>query len=130
MGSEFAQFAGSLAAVAMLVALTYFLGFRRGGQLESLEEARHLFRLASGGFEPVEIALDGEGRGAIARDSEGRLALLAAHGSQFVVRPIPPDAMIVARDGCLEIEGMGSDALLLGESARDWATTDRDANKG
>ncbi|WP_338242287.1 hypothetical protein [Aurantiacibacter hainanensis] len=130
MGSEFAQFAGSLAAVATLVALTYFLGFRKDGQIKTIEEARHLFRLAPGGFEPVEIALDAEGRGAIARDDEGRLALLVPHGSQFIVRPIPAGTTVVARDGRLVIEGLASPTLFLGEDAGGWATTDSDANSG
>ena len=82
------QFLGSVLAVAALVALTYILGFRQAGKLESEAEARELFRLAPGGFEPEELGLDSDGGAAIARDEQGRIAVLVPHGNQFVVRPV------------------------------------------
>lgn len=130
MDSEALQFAGSLAAVAILVAATYFLGFRYSAQIDSPEEARHLFRLAPGGFEPVDIGLDNEGRAAIARDRGGRLAVLVPHGSQFVVRPVPPDAAIVALNGRVQVEGFERVILQLGTDAGGWATTDSGGNMG
>lgn len=128
MAGEVLQFAGSLAAVAVLVAFTYFLGFRHSPQIDSTEEARDLFRLAPRGFEPVEIALDGEGRAAIGKDRDGRLAVLVPHGSQFVVRPVSPGAKVAARNGALVIEGLPRVPLHLGDGAEDWAATDSDAN--
>lgn len=129
MDGEVLQFAGSLAAVAILVAATYFMGFRHSAQIDSLEEVRELFRLAPGGCEPVEIGLDSEGRAAIARDRKGRLAVLVPHGSQFVVKPVPPAATIVALNGRLRIEGLERVSLQLGTDAGGWATTDSDGNK-
>ncbi len=129
MDGEAMQFAGSLLAVALLVALTYFLGFRQPGTLDSESEAKALFQLAPGGFEPAELALDTSGAAAIARDAEGRIAVLVPHGNQFVVRPLHSDIVITAHDGKLRIPGMESVHLELGERAGDWAAADSDANK-
>jgi hypothetical protein len=128
MDSQLLQFLGSLAAVSALVALTYILGFRSAARLESEHEARELFRLAAGGFEPVEIALDADHAGAIARNAEGRLAVLVPHGNQFVVRCLDPATAIEARDGQLLIAGLPNVMITLGERSRGWATTDIDAN--
>ena len=131
------QFLGSLLAVAALVALTYILGFRQAGKLESEAEARELFRLAPGGFEPAELALDCDGGAAIARDEQGRIAVLVQHGNQFVVRPVKGGAAITAHEGSLLIADiprlrlhMGDDARhWVGARSRGWATTDSNANR-
>jgi len=130
MSGELIQFVGSLIAVSALVALTYLLGFRSSARLESEDEARELLRLAPGGFEPVEIALDANGAAAIARDVLGGLAVLVPHGNQFVVRHLDPQAHIEAREGRLVITGLPSAKIVLGDRARDWATTDIGANSG
>lgn len=123
------QFLGSLAAVVVLVALTYFLGFRQSAKLASEGEAAELFRLSPGGFEPATLALGEDGQTAIARDASGRLAVLLPHGNHFVVRPVPKAARMTANEGWLLIAGRPEIRILLGESARDWAATDRDANR-
>lgn len=132
------QFLGSLLAVAALVALTYILGFRQAGKLESEAEARELFRLAPGGFEPEEPGLDSDGGAAIARDEQGRIAVLVPHGNQFVVRPVKGGATIIAQEGKLLIADMPGLRLHLGDraphwdgaSAKGWAATDSNANRG
>jgi len=131
MDSQLLQFGGSLVAISALVVLAHFLGFSRTARLEDPAEARALFRLAPGGFEPVEIALDIDGHGAIARDGAGRLAVLIPHGQQFVARTLGPAARL-RRDGetlLVEDAALGTRvfALQLGEAAHIWATTDTPA---
>lgn len=127
-----AQFASSFGAVAALVALAHLLGFSAGARLTSEEEARELLRLAPGGFEPLALSLERDGRGAIARDSTGRIALLLPHGGQFVARVLVPAPWLKACGDALAIEcaalGPRAITLLLGESAADWASRSRDAS--
>ncbi|KLI65255.1 hypothetical protein AAV99_04870 [Aurantiacibacter marinus] len=124
MDSQMLQFAGSLAAIAAVIALAHFLGFSRGGRVATETEARALFALAPGGFETVELCLDEEGRGAIARDSAGRLAVLLPHGGQFVARVLEPGARLTADGDRLSIEGSASGrkpvTLHLGNAAQGW----------
>lgn len=129
MQAELLQFLASLAAVVAIVAAAWMLGSREGASLTSVDEARDLFALAPGGFEPVAIGMDSEGRTAIARDGEGRIAVLVPHGNKFVVRIVPSGTIIRARQGTLEIASWPRVNLTLGEDAGDWATTDRNANR-
>lgn len=126
------QFAASFAAIAAVVALAHALGFTRTGRLDSDADAMAQFRLAPGGFEPVELALDARGRGAIARDADGRIAVLAPHGVLFVVHVLPADARLIANGGELAVAhaDIGSRALSLhlGQAASGWAETDGPAN--
>ncbi|QZH76350.1 MAG: hypothetical protein JY451_07395 [Erythrobacter sp.] len=132
MTGQVAQFTASLGAVVALVLLVHFLGFSKGGLLGSEAEAREMLRLAPGGFEPIALALDSEGSGAIARDRDGRIALLAPHGGQFVARVLLPSARLSASDGRLTIVckniGLSAFTLRLGDSAGDWAAQHEDAS--
>jgi len=127
MDAQFLQFAGSLAAIAAVIALTHFLGFSRAGRIADEAEARALFALAPGGFEPVALRLDEERRGAIARDDAGRHAVLVQHGGQFIAKVLEPGAQLTAMDGRLIIRARESDAkqitLRLGETAKNWAAS-------
>ena len=80
------QFVLSLAAVTVLVLLAHWLGYSRTARLDDEAEARDILRHLPGGFEAADIALDEEGAGAIARDRQGRLGVVHAHGGQFVAR--------------------------------------------
>ncbi len=126
MDSQLLQFLGSLAAVAAVVVLTHFLGFTRGGNISDEAEARTLFQLAPGGFEPVEVALDADRRGAIARDEAGRIAVLMPHGGQFIARALGGDMRCCVEGERLAIEdsalGQKSVALNLGDAAQHWAS--------
>lgn len=129
VNAELFQFAGSLAAVVALVALAWVMGFRQSGNLASEAEARDLFRLAPGGFEPVEIGLDDKGSAAIARDAEGRLAVLVAHGNQFVVRPVEPGQLHSGENGIVRVTVARTlVSIELGEAAACWTTTDTGDN--
>jgi len=119
------QFAGSLAAVALLVFGAYRLGFVREARLAGEEEARDIAGLAPRGFEPVALALDRDGRGALLRDAAGRIVLLAPHGAHFVVRELDPPARAQAHGGMLSLmcerHTTSLVSLDLGDSAPDWA---------
>ena len=80
------QFLLSLLAVTALVLLAHWLGYSRTAMLESEAESRDILRHLPGGFEAADIALDEDGAGAIARDGQGRLAVVYPHGGQFVAR--------------------------------------------
>ncbi|MWV28753.1 hypothetical protein GRF63_12635 [Erythrobacter sp. GH3-10] len=122
MDGVWVQFLGSLLAVVLIVLLTWFLGFRTAAKLDSEAEATAQFQLAPGGFEPASLALDRQGASAIARDAQGRIAVLVPHGTHFVVRLLNEGSAITARDGVLQIAGIESLQLDLGESAERWQT--------
>ena len=129
MPGEALQFAASLAAIIVLVAITYGLGFRTGATLSDEAEARELFRLAPGGFEPEDIILDANRTCALARDRESRLALLLPHGSRFVVRPLPAESAVTADGGVLRFAAAPNLVLDAGAQAQDWATRTAADNK-
>jgi hypothetical protein len=86
MTAKLLQFAGSLAAVAMLVLVAWRLKLGGEARIADEAEARELADNALCGFAPEAIALDRAGRGALLRDVAGRIMLLAPHGNRFVGR--------------------------------------------
>lgn len=86
MPSELFQFLGSLLAIAALVAIAWWLRLGGAPRISGEAEARELADSAVCGFEPAEIALDADGRGALLRDATGRIMLLAPHGIHFAAR--------------------------------------------
>ncbi len=117
------QFAGSLAAVAVMVALAWRFGFSGAPKLADEAEARAIAEGLHGGFAATHVALDRQGHGALLRDASGRIALVHPHGAHFVAvlldRPVPAGA----RDGSLEVfYSRRSVELDLGPAAAaDWA---------
>lgn len=128
MPAALLQFLGSLAAVAAIVALAWLVGSRQGAHLSDEKEARELFRLAPGGFEPVDLAVDTQGGAAIARDADGRLAILMPHGNQFVFRLLPPGIAIEAKGDSLVIACLPGMRITIGEGVGVWATADSGDN--
>ena len=80
------QLAGSLVAILLLAALVGWLGLGGDVRLRGEAEARELARAADYTFDPVEIALDRAGIGALLRDASGRVMLLRRHGVHFPAR--------------------------------------------
>lgn len=130
MSSPLAQFLGSLAAVVAIVAVASALRFRQFATLGSETEALELFRLAPGGFEPVAIALDHEGRSAIARDADSRIGVLVPHGNQFVFRLLPPGSAISLEQDRLAIRALPNVQIRPMGDASLWANTDSSDNNG
>ena len=121
MNAPLIQFAASFAAVALLVWVVHLAGFSRPARLADEHEARELASLTPGGFAATSIALDRNGKGAIAEDATGRLLLLRPHGGQFVPELLPRTALSADGDR-LRIIGAGRAAIILdiGPDAARW----------
>jgi len=121
MSAAIIQFAASFAAVALLVWVVHLAGFSRPARLADESEARELASLTHGGFAAARVALDRNGKGAIAADAAGRLLLLRPHGGQFVPELLPRTALSADGDR-LRIIGAGGAAIILdiGPEAARW----------
>ncbi len=84
------QFAVSLIAVLALAWLAHRLRLGPSPKLEDEHAARLAADAASPGFDPVQVALDRERRGALLRDGQGRVLLLRPHGAHFAGRVLGP----------------------------------------
>jgi len=93
MTAAIIQLAASFAAVLLLVWVVHWAGFSRAARLAGEYEARELASLTPGGFTATRVALDRDGKGAIATDAAGRLVLLRADGGQFLPELVPVDAL-------------------------------------
>jgi hypothetical protein len=121
------QFVGSLAAI---LALAWFA--RRldlGGDIRIRDEAhlRELTEEALYDFEPVDIAVDRAGFGALARDAHGRVMLLRRHGSHFVGRVLDNHLHVRLDRSLIEVgtgeKHFGKITLDLGDEAPAWAAS-------
>ena len=126
MSVELIKFLGSLLAVAALVAIAWRLKLGGGGaRLASATEARELADNAVCGFAADEVALDAGGRGALLRDGEGRILLLAAHGVHFAPRLLDARAIANCDGGSITIvtsdRSFPPAVLDLGDAAEAWA---------
>lgn len=103
MDVKLVQFAGSVLAVLLLVLVAWRL--RLGGEprIADETEARELADHALCGFDAVEVALDLAGRGALLRDADGRMVLLAPHGNRFVGRLLDASARARTDEGQLVV---------------------------
>ncbi len=124
MANQLLQFAGSLAAIAVIVTLAHYLGFSRVAHLDSEEEAADLLRLAAGGFEPKHVCLDRSGQGALAQDDMQALAILKPHGNHFVARRLGAETQLTAEGKSIHIAdpSLGSTPVVLrfDNSFADW----------
>ena len=98
MTGDLLVFAGSLAGVLLLVLISRLLGLGRDARIADEAEARELADNAITGFEATDVVLDHAGRGALLRDSDGHIVLLAQHGVNFAARLLGA-ATRVTRDG-------------------------------
>lgn len=98
------QFAASLGAVAALVWLVGRLGLGSPAPLDR-ERATAALRDLDPAFLPAETGIDEAGRGALALDSRGRVALVRGHGAHWVAR-------WVARGWSAQACGEGGDAAI------------------
>ncbi|SMQ69251.1 hypothetical protein SAMN06297468_1467 [Altererythrobacter xiamenensis] len=98
------QFLGSLIAILALAGIALWLKLGPTPRLSDEDEARAAADEAVSGFEPVEIGLDREGRGALLRDAEGRILLLRPHGTHFAGRLLSPDARMATEGDVLLVD--------------------------
>lgn len=121
------QFGGSLLAILALAWLARRLDLGGDARIQGEEHARVLAEEAICGFEPVEIAIDRAGMGALLRDPRGRVLLLRRHGSHFASRLL--DSYVHARldRNFLTLatadQRFGSVTFDLGNKAPEWAAS-------
>ena len=127
MNAELLQFGGSLVAILALAWIAHKLGL--GGDTRIRDEAhlRELAEEALCGFDPVDMAIDRSGMGALARDAQGRVMLLRRHGAHFASR-LPDNHLHVRLDRNLITVGTGETrfgtiTLDLGDQAPAWAAS-------
>lgn len=121
------KFGGSLVAIVALAWLARRLGL--GGDLRIADEdhARALADEAICGFDPVDIAIDRAGMGALLRDAGGRVLLLRRHGTHFASRLLDSYAHARLDRNFLTLATtdtrFGSVTLDLGQKAPEWAAS-------
>lgn len=118
------QFLGSLVAILALAGIARWLKLGPEPRLEDEADARAAADEAVSGFNPVAIALDSEGRGALLRDTAGRILLLRPHGTHFAGRLLTAQSSAHMEGGALVIDTAekryGSARLDLGDNASAW----------
>lgn len=121
------KFGGSLVAIVALAWLARRLGL--GGDLRIADEdhARALADEAICGFDPLDIAIDRAGMGALLRDARGRVLLLRRHGTHFASRLLDSYAHARLDRNFLTLATtdtrFGSVTLDLGQKAPEWAAS-------
>jgi hypothetical protein len=124
MTAQLLQLAASLAAILFVTLIAWKIGL--GGDVR-LRDAGHARQLASDllyGFEPVDVAMDRAGIGALLRDAGGRIMVLRRHGVHFVARLLDSHAGVRLDHNFLTITAaerrFGSITLDLGANAQIW----------
>ena len=79
-----------LAGIAMILLLVWLTGGNRRVALTGQGDAAALLAAPETGFAAVEIAVSQAGDCAIARDGEGRLAMVFANGAKLAARRLHP----------------------------------------
>ncbi len=81
-------FLASLAAIALLVALCWVLGFRGTPVLADAAAAERIADAALTGFRAAEVALAAGGHGALLKGRDGRLVAVRPVGDRWLVREV------------------------------------------
>ena len=132
--NEAIQFALSLVSVFVLAGIAYWMKLGGDVRIRDANHARSIAGEAVFGFDPVDIALDRAGIGALLKDVTGRQMLIRRHGAHFVGRLL--DDRIAARldQNFLTIgtgeKSFGAITLNLGDQAQYWAAGLRHLNHG
>lgn len=121
------QVAGSLVAILALAGIAWKLGLGGDTRLRDADTARRLADEALCGFEPLEIAIDRAGIGALLRDGEGRVMLLRRHGASWAARLLDSHAHTRLDRQFLTVataeKSFGAVTLDLGADAQAWAAS-------
>lgn len=122
---DLAKFGASLVAILGLAWLAHSMGLGGDVRIRNADHARLLANEAIEGFEPVDIALDKAGIGALLRDANGQQMLLRRHGAAWVARLLDGSTEARLDRGFLTIgtgeKTFGTVTLHLGEAAGVWA---------
>lgn len=123
--TELGLFLASLAAVLLLGLIARRLGLGGEPRITDADHASALAREAIYGFEPVDIAVDRAGYGALLRDADGRVMLLRRHGARFAARLLDRSSLARLDRNFLTIAPsdrfFGTVTLNLGHEAQVWA---------
>lgn len=125
MTAELLKLAGSVAAILFLAWLAQH--WRLGGdvRIRSDEQARSIADEIICGFDPVDIAIDKAGIGALMRDANGRHLLVRRHGAMWAGRLLDNHSKTRLDHNFLTVgtgeKSFGAVTLNLGERAQYWA---------
>lgn len=121
------QLGGSLIAILALAWVAHRLRLGGDARIRSEDEVRALADEALHGFDPVEMAIDKAGMGALCRDAGGRVLLLRRHGSHWASRLLDSHAHTRLDRGFLTLatadRRFGSVTFDLGDKAAIWAAS-------
>lgn len=122
---EIAKLAASLAAILFVAWMVRRMGLGGDSRIRDEAHARELAEQALCGFDPVEIAIDRAGIGALLRDAQDRQMILRRHGAQFVGRLLDSSTQSRLDQNFLTIgtsdRHFGKVTLNLGDRAQSWA---------
>lgn len=127
--AQILQLAGSLVAILLLAWFAAKLKLGGEPRIRNEAHARELAEEAICGFEPVDIAIDRAGYGALLRDAQGRVLLLRPHGAHFASRLLGAHTTGNLDRNFLTIETpettFGTVTFDLGPAAQQWAASFR-----
>jgi hypothetical protein len=127
MTAQALQFGGSLIAILVLAWIAHRLGLGGDARIRDEEHLRELAEEALYGFDPVDLAIDRSGMGALARDADGRVMLLRRHGSHFAGRLLDNHLHVRLDRNLIEVgtgeKRFGKITLDLGREAPAWAAS-------
>jgi hypothetical protein len=119
------KLAGSIAAILFLAWFARWLNLGGDVRIRSDEQAREIADQVLCGFDPVDIAIDKAGIGALMRDAEGRHLLVRRHGAQFAGRLLDRHSDTRLDQNFLTVgtgeKNFGKVTLNLGPQAQYWA---------
>lgn len=104
ISGQLLQFGGSLIAILMLAGVSHMLRLGASPKISDQEVAASIANEVCDGFEPVEIAVDAEGRAALLRDNGERFLVIRQHGSRFAGRILASSASLTRSDIHLFVE--------------------------
>lgn len=127
MTAQLLQFGGSLIAILALAWLARRLGLGGDARIRDEAHLRELAEEALCGFDPVDVAIDRAGLGALARDAQGRVMLLRRHGAHFAGRLLDSHLHVRLDRNLLAVgtgeRRFGTITLDLGDEAPAWAAS-------
>lgn len=127
MSAQLLQFGGSLIAILALAWLARRLGLGGDARIRDEAHLRELAEEALCGFDPVDVAIDRAGLGALARDAQGRVMLLRRHGAHFAGRLLDSHLHVRLDRNLLALgtgeKRFGTITLDLGDEAPAWAAS-------
>ena len=110
------QLGGSILAIALMVWMIARLRFGMEPDTLSEAEACAIADDAYGGFASADIILGKNGRCALLRSPDGRMALIRPHGSRYLAIPIDRGASTSMQDNGLTLRMGGRDWVMAEDS--------------